>query len=243
MKVLLSSVALLAASVCIAGEGSPSRTPVLVELFTSEGCSSCPPADRLLEKLDREQSAPGAELIVLSEHVDYWNQLGWRDPFSSSLFSQRQREYADRLNGEVYTPEMVIDGAKGFVGSDEREARQAIREAVKAQKSPVRMTAERIDGKVKISIHMDDAPDGALYLALAHDSMSSQVLRGENAGRGLSHVAVVYSIEKLGKLDRHAGPFDRDVTVSIKPGEKTRIVAFVEKAGVGRVTAVGQARL
>jgi hypothetical protein len=231
---------LLAALMLFSVTGS-ARVPVLLELFTSEGCSSCPPADALLQKLDREQPVDGADLIVLSEHVDYWNQLGWSDPFSSSVFSMRQRDYADHLGGEVYTPELVVDGDKGFVGSDQREAQHAIRDAIRQTKTPIQVTAERMQNKAKVTIHVEGSGDGVLYLALAHDTMRSQVLRGENAGRGLSHVAVVYSIEKIGKVSAGAA-YDKELTVTVK-GDSTRVVAFIEKSGVGRVTGIGQARL
>ncbi len=242
MKLLLVSGACLLAVTVLAGDSPTARVPVLIELFTSEGCSSCPPADRLLEKLDKEQSVPGAELVVLSEHVDYWNQLGWTDPFSSALYTERQREYASALHGDVYTPEMVVDGTKGFVGSDENDARRSVKDAVKAAKASIHLEARREDNnKTKILIQMDQAADGTLYLALAHESAKSQVLRGENGGRALSHVAVVYSLQRVGKLERNGSAFEREVTVTLQPG--TRIVAFVEKSGVGRVTAIGQARL
>ena len=232
MKLPIAS-AVLICSCLMAGNTPSARVPVLLELFTSEGCSSCPPADRLLEKFDRDQSIAGADLVVLSEHVDYWNQLGWRDPFSSAAYSERQREYADRLHGEVYTPELVVDGAKGLVGSDEREATAAIRDALRTPKATIGLSAQVMDGKAKIGIHLDGPLEGDVYLALAHDATSSQVLRGENRGRALTHVAVVYAMQKM------AGA---EATVPLQ-GDKTRVVVFVTKKGTGRVVAIGQARL
>src|SRR5579871_114265 len=114
------------------------RVPVLLELFTSEGCSSCPPADRLLELLDRKQPVTGAYLIVLSEHVDYWDCLGWKDPFSSPQYTSRQQEYTNRYNLDgVYTPQLVVDGRFGLVGSDGREASSAIQRVLREPKVPI----------------------------------------------------------------------------------------------------------
>lgn len=224
---------------CTAAEAPAGRTPVLLELFTSEGCSSCPPADSLLRKLDSAQPIPGADLVVLSEHVDYWNQLGWKDPFSSAQFSERQRQYAQSLRGDVYTPELVVDGAKGFVGSDEGDTRNAVREALRTPKTPIQVGV----ANGKISLHIAGPVEGTLYLALAHDTMHSQVTRGENSGRALAHVAVVYSLEKIAKLDKKGDAFDREIAFHPKAGETTRIVAFVEQREVGRVVALGSARL
>src|SRR5882724_10951247 len=114
------------------------RTPVLVELFTSEGCSSCPPADLLLSRLQQSQPIAGVEVITLSEHVDYWNQLGWTDPFSSASLTERQRQYTAVLRGDgVYTPQMIVDGKIGFVGSDRQKALPAIAEAAKAPRTGI----------------------------------------------------------------------------------------------------------
>src|SRR6516164_9603523 len=156
----------------------PARAPVLVELFTSEGCSSCPPADRLLESLD-------PQVIVISEHVDYWDRLGWRDPYSAHANTLRQEGYARGfgINGP-YTPQMVIDGVTEFVGNDARRASDEISRARTHEKIGVHLA--RTSGGVQVQI--DAAPKSAeVWLALADDSGSSQVTAGENRGRQLHH--------------------------------------------------------
>src|SRR5262245_53097741 len=122
------------------------RVPVIVELFTSEGCSSCPPADDALIRLASTQPVPGVEIVAMSEHVDYWNSLGWTDPFSSAQFSQRQDEYgrAFGLDGS-YTPQMVVDGREQFVGNDVRNAVQAISRAAAAAKRPFQLAATKVN--------------------------------------------------------------------------------------------------
>ena len=117
-----------------------SDVPVVVELFTSEGCSSCPPADALLQKLDA-QPYSGVRLIVLSEHVDYWNHIGWTDPYSSHTFSRRQDAYGSRFHlDSVYTPQMVVDGAEEFVGNSANDARKAFERAAGSPKVSVRIS-------------------------------------------------------------------------------------------------------
>ncbi len=231
---------ILAASLMIATcTGLPaSRSAVLVELFTSEGCSSCPPADALLEALD------SPEIVVLSEHVDYWNQLGWADPYSSARYSDRQRTYANRfgLDG-VYTPQMVVDGAAEFVGSDRARAKNAIERAGHAEKATVRVFA--LEGRVRVEV---DALPAALqkrgagvYLALASNEATSQVLSGENRGRRVHHVAVVRDLTQIGELHRGA-PFAKEVPLAAASGAQMRVVAFVQERGQGRVLGVALAR-
>jgi hypothetical protein len=231
---------------------STQRTPVLVELFTSEGCSDCPPADALLERLDRSQPVSGAELIVLSEHVDYWNDIGWKDPFSSREYSERQGTYAGQFGlGSVYTPQMVVDGRIQLVGSDERGAIQAIENATKAEKIPVNLSSIHFEGE-KILLHIETRPSPSsipdrfanVLLAIADESDQSNVSRGENAGRTLKHVAVLRDLVRVGALDR-SGRFSQDVAVNFNHGNKGnfRIVAIVQEPTAGRVLGAGSARL
>src|SRR5271163_3752386 len=199
-----------------------SRTPVLIELFTSEGCSSCPPADALLERLDRSQPARDADLIVLSEHVDYWNDIGWRDPYSSHEYSERQSAYASHFGlSSIYTPQMVVDGHFEFVGSDERRASQVIKEAAKASKVRVSISSGSSDGEAT-TVHVEAGPlpssistqSAGVFLAIADNSDESQVSGGENAGRKLQHVAVLRKLTRIGAVDA-SSEFSRNINLDL----------------------------
>jgi hypothetical protein len=223
----------------------PSSVPVLVELFTSEGCSSCPPADSLLQKLDAQPVA-GVQLIVLSEHVDYWNQIGWKDPYSSGLFSNRQSVYARRFGGStVYTPQMIVDGTQEFVGSDGHEAQKAIEKARSTEKLPVSISNTSIATSGMLHAHVDipvlpeslRSKSADVFIVTALNHAESQVLRGENEGRHLSHVAVVQSVTKVGSLNKIKN-FTEDLYVKVDPGSQTenlRVVVFVQESGSGRI--------
>jgi hypothetical protein len=249
--VKLSVLSLLLLWVCVFlwAADDPQRNipaPVLVELFTSEGCSSCPPADALLQQLDRSQPVAGAQLIVLSEHVDYWNHIGWTDPYSSRLFSDRQSAYSDRFRlNSVYTPQMVVDGTTQFVGNDSRLATQAIQKALTQQRVPVRVSEISLETPNLLRAHVEaraltesaKAAKADIYLVVALDHAESQVLRGENGGRRLTHVGVVQSLTKIGRMETSKG-FAQDVRV--KFDSKTdlgnlRVIAFVQEAGQHQV--------
>jgi hypothetical protein len=232
------------------GDGG-TRIPVLVELFTSEGCSSCPPADALLQRLERSQPVSGVELIVLSEHVDYWNNIGWKDPFSSHEYSERQSAYAAQFGlGSVYTPQMVVDGRFEFVGGDERRANEAIKGAAKSRKARVSISFASGDYEAA-TVHIEAGPlpssvavePAGVFLAIADNSDESQVSRGENAGRTLQHVAVVRNLIRIGVVDETAA-FSRDVKVDLnsRNPNNLRIVVIVQEAEVGRVLGAGFAR-
>ena len=224
-------------------QSQSAKTPVLVELFTSEGCSSCPPADALLMKLEQEQPVAGAEVIVLGEHVDYWDGLGWRDRFSSRLYTDRQQGYGRRFNlQDVYTPQMVVDGVEQFVGNDGAKARQAIARGVKTAKvglgiSGLVVAEKRVTGSVMAAPGASGLAKGDVYAALVDPVAVTDVKRGENGGRQLRHVGVVRVLARIGSLEDLArGPvkFALAAPEDAVPA-KERVVVFVQKAGQGQV--------
>ena len=242
---LLQSLALFAAD-------NPPNKPVLVELFTSEGCSSCPPADALLRDLDK-QPIPGVDLIVLSEHVDYWNHIGWKDPYSSKFFSDRQGDYAQKLGlGDVYTPQMIVDGAQEFVGSDNRKAQIAIEKSRSRQKLTVSLSSPKIaDGILRSQIAVAAVPESShlrnadVYVAIALNHAESQVLRGENEGRRLEHVAVVQSISRLGSVSSRQA-FMQNAAIKLEGNPDSanlRVIVFVQDRVSGQVIGAVEQKL
>lgn len=251
MRVAIAGLVAVLASYAPAAENTTgARVPVLLELFTSEGCSSCPPADRLLETFDKTQPFANADLIVLSEHVDYWDRLGWKDPYSSPLFSVRQQEYADRFNrDDIYTPQLVVDGRFELVGSDQRAASSAIQKAASRPKIPVVVsnlvrTGNQLTATIEVR-GQSEISKGVLYVGLASDRAESHVARGENAGRSLAHVAVTRLLKQVGTVDL-AGASTREITLKIPPGvdvNTSRLVIFIQDTRSGRVLGVTQRRV
>lgn len=194
------------------------ETPVavVVELFTSEGCSDCPPADRLLYRLEQMQPVPDAKIIPLEQHVDYWDHEGWRDPFSSSQFTLRQRDYVYAFNlPAAYTPQMVVDGSAEFVGNDAHRAIAAITQAAQTPKASLQI--EQLAGAAPdprtVSLRVSsavfngwNAKHGAdVLLAITEDDLPSSVTAGENAGVHMDHRAVVRELRVLGRVDTSGG--------------------------------------
>ncbi len=186
--------------------------PVVVELFTSEGCSSCPPADALLLELDTRQQVGSAEIIALEEHVDYWDQLGWRDPFSSADWTSRQYDYSGSLHsGGPYTPEMVVDGTAGFVGSRGGTARQEIEKAASMRKTKVELsevsTVQNRSVALKVSVEklqsMGPKDTAEVLLAITESGLRSSVKAGENNGKELQHAPVVRELKVIGVMGKN----------------------------------------
>jgi hypothetical protein len=233
---------------------TPPSSPVLIELFTSEGCSSCPPADALLQQLDQSPTIPGAQLIVLSEHVDYWDHDGWKDPHSSHSLTDRQNVYADHLGlKSVYTPQMVVDGTTEFLGSNGPSAKQAIEKARDLEKTTVRISgvSRENPGTLQAHVETDPLPESSrarkadVYVVLALNHAESQVAGGENKGRRISHVAVVQSLTKVGTVEKSKN-FAQDVRVKIDPRvdhTNLRLIAFVQEPGQGKVLGAALQRL
>ena len=229
---------------------SNSAHPVLVELFTSEGCSSCPPADALLEKLDSVQPIPGAQLIVLSEHVDYWDHDGWKDANSSALLTERQEAYVRALRlSTAYTPQFIVDGSSEVRANNPTEANEIFNKAAAQTKEPVSIGEVAADPANPTVLRVRITANGSsnerngnehnadIYVAVALDHVESQVLHGENGGKRLTHTAVVQQLAKVGKLPKK-GSFDEVVQLKLKPGtdlKNIRLIAFVQESGPGKV--------
>ncbi|MGO8993516.1 MAG: DUF1223 domain-containing protein [Polyangiaceae bacterium] len=227
------------------------RAPVIVELFSSEGCSSCPPADAFLASLDRAQPIDGVTVIALEEHVDYWDRLGWRDPFGSEAFSDRQKQYARVLADHgIFTPEIVFDGHLVMPVGDQGAARVLMEQAAREQKAHV--TLHRDGPRVSVEVTdvasalgapgagTDDVPE--IWLAVTESGLATDVPAGENAGRRLVHAPVVRRLERLGRVAGSA--FRGDTTLAVEPSWKPgalRVVAFVQLARSRRI--VGAAAL
>ena len=220
-------------------------TPVLVELFTSEGCSDCPPADTLLAHLQQDQPIPSANIIALEEHVDYWDHLGWHDPFSSHEATVRQMAYTQRLHlDDNYTPQMIVDGTEQFVGSDSAHALRAITSATRISKlaitlSPISFSGSHASGAVSVSANPAAPSNADLYAALVQRSATTNVLRGENGGHTLHHVSTVLAMEKVGTLHKAATPISFSLNIPKNDSAADlAVVVFAQQPSQGAILGV-----
>lgn len=222
-----------------AGTGSNLR-PVLVELFTSEGCSSCPPADAVLAKIDGTGVGDGVLVVGLSEHVTYWNRLGWADPFSQELFTERQNGYGYRFAlDSIYTPQVVVGGERELSGGDKAGILKAVAETgrltgVSLGVRSVEATAKGV--KVGFELAGTVPADAELYAVIAQDRATTAVKRGENEGRTLTHVSVARSLVRVGKVGAER-TFEVPVPEGMSGGR--HVVVFLQEKGQRRVLAVG----
>lgn len=246
-----SLIAALLIAVVAVGAGEESREPVsrsgpavLLELFTSQGCSSCPPADRILRSLAADDELRGI-VVPLAFHVDYWDRLGWRDPFSSPDWSDRQRDYSRAWRADrVYTPQIVVGGATDVVGSDERGIRRAIAAELR-RRPPVHLAmSARADG-AQVKVNATVAIDGSigigpldLMLVVFESGFRTDVARGENGGRTLENDFVVRRLERIVSMAAAMGSTSHSAVIALDPRWKTErlgVAIFVQHPHTRRV--------
>jgi hypothetical protein len=230
------------------------RVPVVVELFTSEGCSSCPPADKFLADLDRKQPIAGVQIIPLEEHVDYWDRDGWHDPFSSSVFTDRQVEYAQRfgLSGPA-TPQLVVAGREHYYLNSMPKSREAILEAMKSPQARVSLVLltgadpEELRAGIKVEDYPASLPKkddrAEVRVAVTEDGLASDVRAGENSGKHLDHRAVVRKFISAGEV-KPDHPYSSEVKVPLARQwnrDHLRIVVFLEARGSHHIVGAASA--
>lgn len=239
MRRLLAGFVVVSA-VSLQAQPAPARVPVVVELFTSEGCSSCPPADVVLSALAREQPIPGVQIVALGMHVTYWDQLGWRDPASLQDATARQQDYGRIFGGDrIYTPQAVIDGRDEVVGSDERGVTKAITRAAQQPHAAVSLTAQLRGDTVVATAAVSAVPAHVkeklrTVYVLTEDGLTSIVKRGENGGRTLHHDAVVRRVSATAEMAGLPSEWRRDRmhVIALVQGEKSQRIVGAAITGV-----------
>ena len=213
----------------------------VVELFTSEGCSSCPPADALIQKIQKESN--NEPVYILAFHVDYWDRLGWKDAFSSAAYSKRQNQYSQWLNAQVYTPQAVVNGNKEFVGSQEGTLRKAIKDQLeKAPSAGLDLSdVKKDEGKISLQYHVQGKQaNTSLLLALVEKNAVSKVLRGENEGRTLSHVQIVRNLQNIQLEGQSNGTGTLAIPAGLD-GNGLEVIAFLQNNSNGEIIAATKA--
>jgi hypothetical protein len=222
------------------------RSAVLVELFTSEGCSSCPAADELLRQISGRMTPEGQLIVGISEHVSYWNHLGWKDPFSSELLTDRQSKYSEYFGlSSVYTPQMVVNGREQFVGSDRSALAAAFASESGRRQIDLRITSAQLtSNRLDFAYSASDLPADSrldVFAVVVDDLDHSNVSSGENSGRQLFHSSVARAFVSLGEIRPTEGlpvslPLPSSFTGSSSSGH--HLVLFAQEPGGGPVRGV-----
>jgi hypothetical protein len=229
----------------ISSQPTDNQSFVLLELFTSQGCSSCPSADKLVEKTLLDAQKSGKKVFSLSYHVDYWDRLGWKDPYSQAEFTQRQYDYSKWMNSEnVYTPQIVVNGQEEFVGSDSKKMAQTLSKLSEGS-SKILLQFEHIEWKneaINLDINVSDLPKNSqLNVALVSKNTETSILRGENEGRKLTGVNVVRFLQKVSATN-----LKNKINILIpKDLDKSnaRIIAFLQDKNTHQIISVGEVNL
>ncbi len=221
----------------IAGKGF-----AVVELFTSEGCSSCPPADELVSKVQKEYR--DQPVYILAYHVDYWNRLGWRDVFSNAAYSARQYEYAKYLKTpQVYTPQIIVNGKKEFVGSEEGTLRNAIKSSLKQDASAQITLTDLKATNGKATLHYQSEGNGnnsVLLLALVQKNAVSNVKAGENKGRKLAHVQIIHELNSVVLTNGRGGVESINLPKEFNP-QGWEVIALIQNTNTGEILGATKA--
>ncbi len=197
--------------------------PVVVELFTSQGCNSCPPAERLVNTLAKSGESAGRAVVPLAYHVDYWDDLGWPDPYASATWTARQHDYARAFKDRVYTPELVVAGSTAMVGSHATKAGQAIANAPKQ----LRLAANATWTKSSLTVEVTAPPNADVYVAIWEDGTKTKVPRGENAGETLPGEHVVRALVRVARAGKTE---KKSLAIEASWGAAVGAVAFAQQA-------------
>ena len=221
------------------------KTFVLLELYTSEGCPTCPPADANLAFLEREQPFINTEVVTLALHVDYWNSTRWKDDFSSPIFSRRQQLYTHAFKTYTnYTPQMIVDGRTEFIGNNIAKAQKAILEAAKTPKATIEITAS--DNKVKIKISDIPAHQTAtIFLAITEDNLPTNRRYGSEADKKAPHVSVVRELKSIGMLPAEQSNFELETVLQTRnewKKENLKLVVFVQENASRKILGVSRTK-
>lgn len=212
----------------------------VVEWFTSEGCSSCPPADEVMARLDREFE--GA-VYFLGFHVDYWDYIGWKDTFSKAAYTERQRRYSDVFNlNSIYTPQAVVNGKTELVGSKENQLRSAIQQALKdSAASGIRLQARKNDEtNIIVSYTVSNAGGSDLYIALVQSEAITNVKRGENRNRKLAHINIVRELKAIAVNRNANGVADFKIPQGLT-SKDIKLIAFMQDRKSLHITGAAKA--